>query len=320
MPEQPDLSVIVPFYNEEENIRRMHAAIVAALEPLRKTFEIVLVNDGSRDATLDAAIEIARHDPRVFVVNFRRNYGQTPAMAAGIAQAHGKVLVTMDGDLQNDPQDIEHFLAKISEGFDIVVGWRFDRQDKLVSRKIPSKIANWLIGKVTGVPIRDNGCSLKAYRASLIKEIPLYSEMHRFIPAMSAIAGARIAEIKVRHHAREFGQSKYGLSRVYKVLLDLMVIKTVATFTTRPLLWFSLLATPLMLFGTVAIGYSVWRWAGPAGTLPLPIAGTGLLLLMSAFILVCGGVLGELIYKLGDVREEQFSRLTASIWGQTSRG
>ena len=319
MTRQPDLSVIVPFYNEEENIRQMHAVIVAAVEPLDIPFEMVLVNDGSRDRTLEVAIDIARHDPRVCIVNFRRNYGQTPAMAAGIEQAHGKVLVTMDGDLQNDPQDIEHFLAKIDEGFDIVVGWRFDRKDKLVSRKIPSKIANWLIGKVTGVPIRDNGCSLKAFRASLIKEIPLYSEMHRFIPAMASIAGARIAEIKVRHHAREFGQSKYGLSRVYKVLLDLMVIKTVATFAARPLLWFSLLATPLVVFGSVAIAFSLWSWGGPTGILPLPIAGTGVLLLMSAFILVCGGVLGELIYKLGDVREEQFSRLTARIWGAADR-
>ena len=163
MSEQPDLSVIVPFYNEEDNIRRMHAAIVAAIEPLGVPFEMVLVNDGSRDRTLERATEIAREDARVRVVNFRRNYGQTPAMAAGIEQAHGKVLVTMDGDLQNDPRDIEHFLAKINEGYDIVVGWRFNRQDKLISRKIPSKIANWLIGKVTGVPIKDNGCSLKAY-------------------------------------------------------------------------------------------------------------------------------------------------------------
>ena len=170
-------------------------------------------------------------------------------MAAGIEQAQGRVLVTMDGDLQNDPQDIAHFLAKIDEGYDIVVGWRHNRQDKLISRKIPSRIANWLIGKVTGVPIKDNGCSLKAYRASLIKEIPLYSEMHRFIPAMASIAGPRIAEIKVRHHARQFGQSKYGLSRIYKVLLDLMVIKTVASFTSRPLVWFSMLATPLPCSG-----------------------------------------------------------------------
>jgi hypothetical protein len=220
----------------------------------------------------------------------------------------------MDGDLQNDPADIRHFLDKINDGFDIVVGWRHDRQDKLVSRKIPSRIANWLIGKVTGVPIKDNGCSLKAFRAALIKEIPLYSEMHRFIPAMASIAGPRIAEIKVRHHARQFGHSKYGLSRIYKVLLDLMVIKTVASFTARPLVWFSLLATPLMLFGLIAIGFSLLRWAETAGAMPLPVAGTGVILLMGAFILVCGGILGELIYKLGDVRDLQFSRLTGRVW------
>ena len=311
--DQPKLSVIVPFYNEEENIDRMHAAIVAAVEPLGHPFEMVLVNDGSRDRTLELAIDLARRDARVRVVNFRRNYGQTPAMAAGIEQARGEILITMDGDLQNDPRDIEQFLSKIDEGYDIVVGWRFNRQDKLVSRKIPSRIANWLIGTVTGVPIKDNGCSLKAYRASLIKEIPLYSEMHRFIPAMASIAGPRIAEIKVRHHARQFGQSKYGLSRVYKVLLDLMVIKTVASFTSRPLRWFSLLATPMALLGLLAIGHSLWRLAA-IGTLPLPVAGTGVILLMGAFILACGGILGELVYKLGDVREHDFSRLTGKVW------
>ncbi len=318
MSEQPDLSVIVPFYNEEDNIRRMHAAIVAAIEPLGVPFEMVLVNDGSRDRTLERATEIARQDARVRVVNFRRNYGQTPAMAAGIEQAHGKVLVTMDGDLQNDPRDIEHFLAKINEGYDIVVGWRFNRQDKLISRKIPSKIANWLIGKVTGVPIKDNGCSLKAYRAALIKEIPLYSEMHRFIPAMASIAGPRIAEIKVRHHARQFGQSKYGLSRVYKVLLDLMVIKTVASFTARPLQWFTLLSLPLLTIGIFALGYALLTWANAGGTLSLPIAGTGVVLLTGAMILVSGGVLGELVYKLGDVRESDFSRLTVKVWAQSA--
>ncbi len=314
MTSEPDLSVIVPFYNEEESIRAMHAAIVEAVEPLGIPFEMVFVDDGSRDRTLEVATEIARQDERVRVVKFRRNYGQTPAMAAGIEQAHGRVLVTMDGDLQNDPKDIEHFLAKIDEGYDIVVGWRFNRQDKLISRKIPSRIANWLIGKVTGVPIKDNGCSLKAYRGALIKEIPLYSEMHRFIPAMASIAGPRIAEIKVRHHARQFGQSKYGLSRIYKVLLDLMVIKTVASFTSRPLLWFSLLAMPLVALGSIALGYALWRWAATDVGMSLPVAGTGVLLLMSAFILICGGVLGELIYRSGDVRDLDFSRLTGKVW------
>jgi glycosyltransferase involved in cell wall biosynthesis len=314
---QPEISVVVPFYNEEDSIRRMHAAIVAAMEPLGIPFEMVLVNDGSRDRTLEIAIEIARSDERVRVVNFRRNYGQTPAMAAGIEQAAGRIIVTMDGDLQNDPRDIQQFLAKIDDGYDIVVGWRFNRQDKLISRKIPSRIANWIIGRVTGVPIRDNGCSLKAYRASLIKEIPLYSEMHRFIPAVASIAGPRVAEIKVRHHARQFGRSKYGISRVYKVLLDLMVIKTVASFTARPLLWFALLSLPLAIAGSTALVYAIWRLYGPVGTLSLPIAGTGVILLTASFILVGSGVLGEMIYKLGDMREHQFSRLTGKVWSPT---
>jgi glycosyltransferase involved in cell wall biosynthesis len=216
----------------------------------------------------------------------------------------------MDGDLQNDPRDIAHFLDKINEGYDIVVGWRFNRQDKLVSRKIPSKIANWLIGKVTGVPIKDNGCSLKAFRASLIKQIPLYSEMHRFIPAMASIAGPRIAEIKVRHHARQFGQSKYGLSRIYKVLLDLMVIKTIAAFTSRPLVWFLMLAIPLGFAGAGLLGHALWTWLD-GRTLPLPIAGSGVILLTSALILGASGALAELVYRVGDMRPVEFANLTA---------
>jgi glycosyltransferase involved in cell wall biosynthesis len=317
--DQPELSVIVPFYNEQDSIRRMHAAIVAALEPLAVPFEMVFVNDGSRDDTLAIATEIAREDERVMVVNFRRNYGQTPAMAAGIEQARGRILVTMDGDLQNDPGDIVHFLAKIREGYDIVVGWRHNRQDKLVSRKIPSRIANWLIGKVTRVPIKDNGCSLKAYRADLIKAIPLYSEMHRFIPAMASIAGPRIAEIKVRHHARQFGESKYGLSRIYKVLLDLMVIKTVATFTTRPLLWFAMLATPLGLIGGALVIFSLWKATTGLQDLPLPLAGSGLLFIQGALMLGLGGVIGEMVYKLGDLHESEFSLLSAVISTRSGR-
>lgn len=315
MASDPKLSIIVPFYNEEENIERMHAAIVAAVEPLGVPFEMMLVNDGSRDGTLQLAIGIAQRDPRVRIVNFRRNYGQTPAMAAGIQHARGEILITMDGDLQNDPGDIQNFLAKIDEGYDIVVGWRFNRQDKLVSRKIPSRIANWLIGRVTGVRIADNGCSLKAFRASLIKNIPLYSEMHRFIPAMATIAGPRIAEIKVRHHARQFGQSKYGLSRIYKVLLDLMVIKTIAAFTSRPLIWFLLLALPLGSAGLLELAYSVWVWSQGTGPLPLPIAGSGIILLTSSFVLACGGAIGELVYKIGDMRPNEFARLTERVSG-----
>jgi glycosyltransferase involved in cell wall biosynthesis len=310
----PKLSVIVPFFNEEDSIGPMHAALVNAVEPLRIPFEMVFVDDGSRDATAIRAEEIARGDSRVRFVKFRRNYGQTAAMAAGIEYARGEILVTMDGDLQNDPADIETMLAKMAEGYDIVVGWRHKRQDKLLSRKIPSKIANWLIGKVTGVPITDNGCSLKAFRASLIKNIPLYSEMHRFIPAMASIAGPRVAEIKVRHHARQFGASKYGLSRVYKVLLDLMVIKTVASFTSRPLLWFSLLCIPLMLVGCAALIGGLLELPR-VGHISIPLAGAGLIFLTAAITLFASGTLGELVYKLGDVRPEHFARLSKRTVG-----
>src|SRR5579863_5402061 len=278
MDPSPRLSVIVPFYNESENVVRMHRAIVQSIEPLGVSFEMVFVDDGSKDDTLELAIGIARKDPRVRVVKFRRNFGQTPAMAAGIEHARGEILITMDGDLQNDPADIQQLLLKMDEGNDIVVGWRFNRQDKMISRKIPSMIANRLIGKVTGVPIKDNGCSLKAYRASVIKHIPLYSEMHRFIPAMASIAGPRIAEIKVRHHARQFGKSKYGLSRVYKVLLDLMVIKTVASFTARPLLWFGMLSMPMLALAGLALGWSCFNFAA-TGKISLSIAGTGVIFL-----------------------------------------
>ena len=310
MREQPVLSVIVPFYNEEDNIERMHDAIVSAIEPLGVSFEMLLVNDGSRDNTLALATMLAQRDPRVRVVNFRRNYGQTPAMAAGIEHARGEILVTMDGDLQNDPADIALFLQKMDEGHDIVVGWRHNRQDKMISRKIPSRIANRLIGKVTGVPIRDNGCSLKAYRASVIKHIPLYSEMHRFIPAMANIAGPRIAEIKVRHHARQFGQSKYGLSRVYKVLLDLLVIKTVASFTSRPLRWFALLSTPLLLAGLGLFGYALAKAFVAPGQSSLSIAGTGIIFLTGALIMISSGAVAELVFKTGDIRDRDYARLT----------
>ena len=308
----PELSVVVPLYNEEESLRPLYGAITNAVAPLGVSYEIVFVDDGSRDATVRIADEIARADARVCLVKFRRNYGQTPAMAAGIAQASGEVIVTMDGDLQNDPADIGALLRKIDEGYDIVVGWRFDRQDKLVSRKIPSRIANVLIAKVTGVPIKDNGCSLKAYRASLIKKIPLYSEMHRFIPAMASIAGPKIAEIKVQHHARQFGQSKYGLSRIYKVLLDLMVIKTVASFTARPMVWFGMLSIPMLLAAAIAFAFTIVQFASD-GTLSLPIAGSGVIFLSSAIILMGSGAIGELVYKLGDMREHEFSGLTQQI-------
>lgn len=309
--QSPQVSVIVPLFDEEDNVERVYEAITDALSAAAIKFEMIFVDDGSADETFNKAEALARQDPRLTVVKFRRNYGQTPAMAAGIQVAQGQILITMDGDLQNDPRDIPIFLEKIDEGHDIVVGWRHNRQDRLVSRKIPSRVANWLIGKVTGVPIKDNGCSLKAYRAKIIKAIPLYSEMHRFIPAMASIAGPRIIEVKVRHHARKFGESKYGISRVYKVLLDLMVIKTIAGFSARPMLWFCIMATPFFLVGFAAFVYSFYIWGFVAGKLPLPIAGSGLILVTSGIILSLSGVIGELVFMIGDMRPHQLARLTS---------
>jgi len=315
----PRLSVIVPVFDEQDNIDPLYASIVRAVEPLGVSFEIVLVDDGSTDSTHDRAVNLARADSRVRIVKFRRNYGQTAAMAAGVEHAAGTILITMDGDLQNDPADIERFLAEIEQGFDIVVGWRHQRQDKLLSRRIPSRIANWIIGKVTGVPIRDNGCSLKAYRASVIKAIPLYSEMHRFIPAMASIAGPRIAEIKVRHHARRFGKSKYGLSRIYKVMLDLLVVKTVISFTSRPLLWFSLLSLPAFFLAALAFGYTAVTVLIRGAQFPLPVAGSGFIFSAGAIMLMSSGAIGELVFRLGDVRERDFARLTArSVRGRST--
>ena len=306
-----DLSIIVPLFNEEESLVPLYDSIVKSVGELGLEYEIVFVDDGSKDSTFAMARSLSERDPHLRVIKFRRNYGQTPAMAAGVDHARGRLLVTMDGDLQNDPGDIPLFLQKMDEGYDIVVGWRFNRQDKLVTRKIPSRIANWLIGKVTGVPIKDNGCSLKAFRADVVKSVPLYSDMHRFIPAMASLAGARIAEIKVRHHARKFGVSKYGLSRIYKVLLDLLTIKTIVSFSSRPLLWFAILAIPAALLSVVLLLVSVLEMISGSDQFSVPIAGTGVLFGALAFFLLMGGALGELIYKTGDLKVGQLSSLTA---------
>lgn len=308
---QRDLSIVVPFLNEEESIRHMYSAIVSAVEPLDCRFEIIFVDDGSTDRTLEIGRELAAKDTRLSIVSLRRNYGQTPAMAAGIDTAGGKYIVTMDGDLQNDPRDIGLLLEKLDEGYDLAVGWRHDRKDKLISRKIPSVIANRLIGKVTGVPIKDNGCSLKAYRAELIKNVPLYAEMHRFIPAMTSIAGSRIAEVKVRHHARSFGSSKYGLSRIYKVLLDLVTIKTLSGFFSRPTLWFSMIGIPFVILGLLFTATTLLTYL-TSGSFSLPLAGTGLLFIALAAFLFFNGLLGEVVYFTGDTGTEEFAGMTLS--------
>jgi glycosyltransferase involved in cell wall biosynthesis len=310
-----DLSVIAPLYNEEESVRLLYETIVRAVEPLHLDHEILFVDDGSKDNTFRVARELAEKDVRLRVIRFRKNYGQTPAMAAGIDHARGKILITMDGDLQNDPEDIPRFIDKIGEGFDIVCGWREKRQDKLITRKIPSKVANWLIGKITGVPIRDNGCSLKAYRSEVIKAIPLYSEMHRFIPAMASIAGSRIAQIPVRHHARKFGTSKYGLSRIYKVLLDLLMIKTVVSFGSRPMIWFGGMSLLAGFGSLVTIAYAIVRWIRAEGHPLVVLNGTALLLASLAVFLLFAGALGELAYKTGNLKMTILAGIRASFTG-----
>ncbi len=243
MDEKPILSIVVPVYNEEENVRLLFEKIQAVCETIDDTYEVLFVDDGSRDETFAVLSELSEQNPQLRVVRFRKNAGQTAAMAAGFEFAQGQRIISMDGDLQNDPADIPKLLEKLDEGYDLVCGWRKERQDKFLTRRVPSIVANWIIGKVTGVPIHDNGCSLKAYRASVIKEIPFYGEMHRFIPAMSTVVGARIAEMVVTHHPRRFGESKYGLGRVWRVMLDIIAFKFIITVFAshsnpqKPSLW-----------------------------------------------------------------------------------
>lgn len=310
-----DLSVIVPLYNEEECVEPLYDAIRRVVEPLRLDHEILFVDDGSRDGTFRIACGLAETDKRLRVIRFRRNYGQTPAMAAGIDNARGRILITMDGDLQNDPEDIPRFIEQIEEGYDIVCGWRENRQDKLITRKIPSMAANWLIGKVTGVAIRDNGCSLKAYRNEVIKAIPLYSEMHRFIPAMASIAGSRIAQIPVRHHARKFGESKYGLSRIYKVLLDLLMIKTVISFASRPMIWFGGMGSLFALGSLLTFAYTLPWMNRNEGESAVIFIGTAMLLGALSFFFLFAGTLGDLIYKTGNLKITSLANLRVSFTG-----
>lgn len=231
----PEISLFLPVLNEEDNLRPMHRKISDALAGLDKRAEVIFVDDGSTDKSLSILKEIAAEDARVRVISLRRNYGQTAAMSAGIDAAKGEILIPMDADLQNDPKDIARLLEKLDEGFDVVSGWRKNRQDKLVSRKIPSQIANKIISWIGDVHLHDYGCSLKAYRRDVLQDVKLYGEMHRFIPIYASWAGARVTEIPVDHHARTMGKSKYGISRTVKVIFDLMTIKFMAEYHTKPI-------------------------------------------------------------------------------------
>ena len=278
-----DLSVIIPVYNEELSIKPLYEAIQNALEGLNLTYEILFIDDGSLDNTFLNAKRIAEKDMHLKVVKLKRNYGQTMGLHAGFQNALGKIIVTMDGDLQNDPDDIEKMMEEINKGNDIVLGWRHDRKDRLISRKIPSKIANWLISRLTGVPVKDNGCAIRAYRAEIIKKFPMYSEMH----------------------ARKFGSSKYGLSRIYKVMIDMVALKIIFTFFYLPLYGFGLFAMIFGVLAVLAMILGLLQMLMYPGTSLVTIMGTTLLLGSLSFFLLFLGMISDLIYQSGDIKIER---------------
>lgn len=288
----PDVSVVVPIHNEVESLPLLLEAIASTLSSSQINYEIICVDDGSTDGSGDFLKQEAQIRTDLKAVILRRNYGQTAAMAAGFYYAVGKAIVTLDADLQNDPADIPMLLAKLDEGYDLVSGWRQKRQDGAVNRLLPSKIANWLIRRTTSVNIHDYGCSLKAYRAELLADMNLYGELHRFLPALAYIEGARITEMPVRHHARRFGSSKYGIWRTFRVLMDLLTILFMKKFLTRPMHVFGLLGLISMVSGT-AIGiyltFVKLALGEMIGNRPLLIL--AVLLLVTGVQLFCFGLL-----------------------------
>ncbi|MFM2430173.1 MAG: hypothetical protein RLZZ511_1386 [Cyanobacteriota bacterium] len=293
--DRPAVSVVVPIYNEVESIPHLLSAISTALQGAALSYEILCVDDGSRDSSDQLLKQIALERNDLRVVLLRRNYGQTAAMAAGFSYASGRVIVTIDGDLQNDPSDIPMLMSRLEEGYDMVSGWRKNRQDKSLTRVIPSKIANRLIGWVTGVKLHDYGCSLKAYRSELVADMNLYGELHRFLPALAFIEGAKITEMPVKHHARQFGQSKYGLDRTFRVVMDLLTISFMRTFLTRPMHVFGLFGL-LFLAAGLAIGghlaYVRLVIGEDVGQRPLLIL--AVVLLLGGLNLFCVGILAEI--------------------------
>jgi glycosyltransferase involved in cell wall biosynthesis len=294
----PALSVIVLVYNEIDSIEPLHRELIGVLESLGRTFEVVYVDDGSRDGSTEKLGTLALHDARVQVVSFRRNFGQTAAVQAGIDHSRGDVLVFLDGDMQNDPHDIPHLLEKIDEGYDVVSGWRRDRKDDMV-RVIPSQIANWLIARVTGVRLSDFGCTLKAYRREVVQDMKLYGEMHRFIPVYADMVGARITEIPVHHRPRTYGRSKYSLSRTSRVALDLITVKLLGSYSTKPMYFFGFAAFGLWALALVLAAIVIIEKLLP----PYPYAHNNPLLLLSLVLVIVGvqfiliGLVAELVIR-----------------------
>ncbi|NEO61374.1 MAG: glycosyltransferase family 2 protein [Moorea sp. SIO4G2] len=294
----PDVSVVVPIYNEVESLPHLIDAIASSLTDTQLSYELICVDDGSTDGSTQLLKEQVLSRPDLRGVILRRNYGQTAAMAAGFNYARGRAIVTLDGDLQNDPADIPMLLAKLEEGYDLVSGWRKNRQDAAVTRLLPSKIANWLIARTTGVKLHDYGCSLKAYRSELVADMNLYGELHRFLPALAFIEGARITELPVRHHARRYGSSKYGLGRTFRVLMDLLTIFFMKKFLTRPMHVFGLLGLSSLGTGIIIGAYLTILKLGlnqEIGDRPLLIL--AVLLISTGVQLFSLGLLGELLMR-----------------------
>ncbi|MFA5354661.1 MAG: glycosyltransferase family 2 protein [Thermodesulfovibrionales bacterium] len=292
------VSVVIPLYNEEENVQLLHERLTEVVEQIPGGYEIIYVDDGSSDKTLKLLEEIQQRDSNVVVLSFRRNFGQTAAFAAGFDFAQGDLVVTMDGDLQNEPKDIPRFLEAL-EDCDLVTGWRRDRKDLFLSRKLPSKIANWLIGRVTGVTIHDYGCSLKAYRRDVVKNLRLYGEMHRFIPAVASWYGVKIKEIETTHHPRLRGKSKYGISRTIKVILDLITVKFLQSFSTKPIQFFGPMGMILGLAGFGISSYLVMEklfTGADIGGRPLLLLGVLLIIVGVQFVGM--GLLGEMLVRV----------------------
>ena len=291
------LSVVIPLYNEEESLSMLVAQLLGSLRPLGEPFELVLVDDGSSDRTAELLQELSRTTPELVAVLLRRNYGQTAAMAAGFDASRGDEIVTLDGDLQNDPADIPMIVEKLRQGYDLVSGWRHQRQDAAISRLLPSKLANKLIARVTGVRLHDYGCSLKAYRRELVTDMNLYGELHRFLPALAYIEGARISEVKVNHKARQFGESKYGIDRTFRVLMDLLTVWFMKRFLTRPMYVFGFGGLIAMLGSLLASTYllAVKLMGGDIGNRPLLTL--AVVLGLAGIQLFCFGLLGELLIR-----------------------
>ncbi len=294
----PRISVVIPLYNEEESIPALRQSLTTALESLSESYEVIIVDDGSKDRSFALLRDWALADDRLTVIRLRRNFGQTAAFSAGFDQAHGDVVVTMDADLQNDPLDIPKLMAKIDEGYDIVSGWRKDRQDRFLDRKLPSMLANRLISNVTDVRLHDYGCSLKAYRREVLQYVKLYGELHRFIPALASQAGGTVTEVPVNHRVREFGKSKYGISRTVRVVLDLITIWFLGSYSTRPIHVFGtaglLSAAGGALMGIYLAFVKIFLNENIGGR---PLLLLAVLLLVIGVQLITMGLLGEMVIR-----------------------